>query len=56
MKWCIVCIITLSIISEIADKTLHNILLRCIRLHSHDIQNFDYGFAQRQIYMTDYIS
>ena len=56
MKWCIVCIITLSVISEIADKNLHNILLRCMRLHSHYIQNFDYGFAQRHIYMTDYIS
>ena len=43
MKWYIVRIITLSVKGEIADKSLRDILLRCMRLHTHGVQNFDNG-------------
>ena len=56
MRWYIVCIITLSVISEITDKSLRNILLRGMRLRTHNIPHFNNGFFQRPVCKMNYIS
>ena len=38
MAYCL--FITLSVISEISDKDLYNILLHCMHLGTLDVQNF----------------